>query len=85
MRRGSTLCSKQLPDVYISQCIFLTVPPAPMITKGPQLASSCSVPHPVAQALHYQCRQRPVPSVLAEICMFFHLINSAYIQLIFAY
>lgn len=26
-----------------------------------------------------------VPSVLAEICMLFHLINSVYIQLIFAY
>lgn len=47
------------------------------------VAALCRVPRP----RHFIAgtQQRLVPSAFAEICMFFHLINSVYIQLIFAY
>ena len=84
MHRGSTLCSRQLPSVYISQCVFSAVPPPPghnralLVVAAPRL-----VPWPS----HFitDASAEAVPSVLAEICMLFHPINSVYIQLIFAY
>lgn len=61
------------------------VPPAPAITKEPWLAERLrAVPGP-RHLITDAAAAEPVPSAFAEICMFFHLINSVYIQLISAY
>lgn len=56
-----------------------------MITKGPHLLVAALRLVPWPSHFITDASAEAVPSVLAEMCVFFHLINSVYIQLIFAY